>query len=775
MMAYVLYRFQVTAVYSSHFFDRGDLVTQYNQFRAVFVLLIFWLIYTAGVGSLSLVGAAGPVLQLRSLERIAICFFAGAGVWHVFLLVLGLLGLYQKGLMLAVVLVVMALSVPHLATCLRELASSLRAQFAWSQGWSLVGLRIVLPFVLVIVGGLFVLVKGLYPAGGHDYYTHYFYYYNSVVRHGSIFPNEVWYHFYYSKGAGLYFLAMLLTDPLAPQLVTTAFIGAGAITVALILRQSAASASLPWIGAILYIALLIYTPGPLENLKHGGWGDLEKLHEPAAVLLLGILWITTRIDAAVPTARRLWLFALVSGVVCLVIITTVMAAVVGGFLVLLMTWALWRKNRPLAMAALLGATAAGLSLMAILVLNYLLTGLPLDQGILLFWPIVDLEKIQTWGVLNELLVLHWALTGYLANKVPLTPEVAFLVFKYLRLEIWWPVLLMGVIGMVYAAQSRRLTAIVGAPDYQATMRSLLILVFAFTVLAVGMGIGRQQPISFYRFSSFMYAPTLCIALICWAALPGWRDLARPAVAISLAGTLVVAAFSAGAVAKWAFKEPITPIIIGHKNSFRNIVVNASHFYSGRFSIKDAYQNQQGWPGRMPWGGLYPAMEQVWKLVGPRTPVYSMHIHSYCMLPDCPVYGFMSTRVTPDMDVVLLGEPHEAIAALKRSGMNFFFFSEELQLYTPLVLSSAFSPRAIDRYLGVKWTDGTSYLLTWRDDATGPIDQQFLDSYAKRAAESPTAVSFPVDEWRKIFAHFRKKGLHPYRLPWCTTCDGMDTD
>src|SRR5262249_40672654 len=139
--------------------------------------------------------------------------------------------------------------------------------------------KVLLVVMLACVVALFIAVKGLYPAGGHDYYTHYFYYYMSVLRHESLLPNEVWYHFYYSKGAGLYFLAMLLSDPLAPQLVTTAFIAAGALTVGVMLERAAPGTLFPWLGASLYIAFLIYTPGPPESLRHGGWGDLEKLHE----------------------------------------------------------------------------------------------------------------------------------------------------------------------------------------------------------------------------------------------------------------------------------------------------------------------------------------------------------------------------------------------------------------------------------------------------------------------------------------------------------------
>ena len=88
--------------------------------------------------------------------------------------------------------------------------------------------------VFAVVAALLLSIKTLYPGGSNDYYNHYFYYYVDVIRNGSLMPNEAWYHFFYSKGLGLYFLGMLLSDPLAPQLVTGIFTFAAALAVWLI-------------------------------------------------------------------------------------------------------------------------------------------------------------------------------------------------------------------------------------------------------------------------------------------------------------------------------------------------------------------------------------------------------------------------------------------------------------------------------------------------------------------------------------------------------------
>ena len=64
--------------------------------------------------------------------------------------------------------------------------------------------------------------KFLYPNGTGDYFSHYFPYYKEVVRNGNIWPNELWYHFYISKGFGDVFFAIVLSDLLGPQAVSQA-------------------------------------------------------------------------------------------------------------------------------------------------------------------------------------------------------------------------------------------------------------------------------------------------------------------------------------------------------------------------------------------------------------------------------------------------------------------------------------------------------------------------------------------------------------------------
>jgi hypothetical protein len=138
--------------------------------------------------------------RLTSLENLGLCFFAGTGVWHVGMLALGYANLYTLPAAIVVSVPAVALGFFDLKAFLRRARSSVPDpnDFVTTRFW----LTSFLTACCLAAAIVLLAVKGLYPAGGHDYYTHYFYYYQSVIERQGL-PNEVWYHYYYSKGAGL--------------------------------------------------------------------------------------------------------------------------------------------------------------------------------------------------------------------------------------------------------------------------------------------------------------------------------------------------------------------------------------------------------------------------------------------------------------------------------------------------------------------------------------------------------------------------------------------
>jgi len=752
--------FAYVDVYHHHFFDHGWIVTYYNLCRVLYIAWLSWFIYYPGAALLAAIGGKQFLPSMPTADRYVAGFLTGAGLWHAVLFIIGLAGGYHRSVALVLVAIVVVASVPHLLYCLNETAAHLRARRSTLSDAPTPSLLTV--FLLAISAAMFIAVKGLYPAGGHDYYTHYFYYYLSVIKHGSILPNEFWYHFYYSKGAGLYFFSMLLTDPLAPQLVTTAFIGCGALALFTLLRRAAPGSIVPWLGATLYLAFLIYTPGPDANRNQGGWGDLEKLHELSAVLALGTIWICSRSGFGVGRERWAWYVALALVIFAAVLITTFMAVMLSTFFGMLLLLGIFRRSRQQATMGLGGICLTSTFLLFVLTLNYSLTGIPSDQLLLQSWDWINLQKATRWGVLDDVLMLHYGQTGMVANQPALSRAILPLIFHCLRLDLWWPLALLGGIGALGWLFRRRANVQPELPRYAQVAWPLFLFVIGFCLICLVLGEARQQSISFYRMSSFTYGPVLCLVLLLCALLPRCGRWPELFLVLGLICALV----------DWPVLGMMCPpvrttrgyrYLEARQGDLHAILANAKRFAQGRFSLRDAYQNQQGWPGRMPWGGIYPAMEKVREVVGPGTPIWTLHTHSYCMLPDADLRTIVAAR--SPFSVLLFGTPAEGRRSLEEEGINYFFVSKELQLSSYLPVTPLFAPDTISEHLGVRWTDGTSYLLTWTGPETHPLDAAFLDRYAEQVRECPAVQSFPLQDMRRVYAYLQEHGLKPFRLPW----------
>lgn len=707
--------------YHNYFFVTGSPVIFYHLARFLFIFFQMWLFYTAGNLFLRFCNK-GNISY--TLSNNLLSFFSGVGLWHIVLLFMGLNGFYTSPIMIVLTCSIFLLSIANLDQSIKAFKRS--ANINW-QGCLIVALPL----------SFFLITKGFFPAGGHDYYTHYFQFYKKVIASGSTAPNEVWYHFYYSKGAGLFFLAMLLTDPLGPQLATTAMILGGCGVIYSILKSLNHSRLFPWIGMALYITFLIYTPGPIENLNQGGWGDMEKPHEPTAVLVLSLIWLT--IGLYKNEMIKPWGMTLLLTVSAAILITPVIVAFIAGYLFLALCY-FWIKQKKEATIWLLSALTISIFWFVFLMaINYFYTGIPIDQGLIAFWPIINLHQIKEWGVMLEVFVLHFNKSELINHQLGFNFSLLGKILTYLRLDIWWPFFSIGLFALIISKlRKKSLTDSISL--YAFSTFIILVIVFSFIL-------GRVQSISFYRFTSFTYAPMLCLSLILISQI-------RNRIFSAL---LLICAFLISLNATMQD---------GH---FRQILKNGAKFTIGRYSIADAYRHQEGWPGRMPWGGIYPAAEVVWSQLAPNTRIWSMNVHSYCMLPDCQMESYMSYRFTSHPEIVYFADPEKAKLVLKEENLNYFFIANSLQLTDPLPLSPLFSPKHISQHLGIAWTDGDNTLLTWKENASSPIDSLWLDRYNRQIKSSPVVKSFPYSAMKAVLnkAQLNEK-LKASEIPWNPT-------
>ena len=77
-----------------------------------------------------------------------------------------------------------------------------------------------------------------------------------------------------------------------------------------------------------------------------------------------------------------------------------------------------------------------------------------------------------------------------------------------------------------------------------------------------------------------------------------------------------------------------------------------------------------------WSAIYSGARGAYGVVGPGTPIWSLHIHTYCMLPDCLVESFPSFLMTHHWDRVMFGTPDEARKTLHAAHLDYFLFTRE---------------------------------------------------------------------------------------------------
>jgi hypothetical protein len=572
-------------------------------------------------------------------------------------------------------------------------------------------------------------VKGLYPDGGHDYYTHYFYYFEAVIENHGLWPNNVWYHYYYDKGAGLYFLGILLTDPLAPQLVTFTFFTAAASALYLTLRKTAPGTLWALIGLIQFISIYIYTPGSaLIYSVNGGWGEFEKTHEIIAALVIATFWMTVETLSSAGKERRLWLIGASAAIISAVIVNITIGAFFGGlFALLALFYVILRRFEQLATCIVLG-TAAALPLIATLILNQITTGLAEDQGILLFWRFANIGKLAQWGALPLVVELVRDRQAMVSGSFPFMSRdsIVFLI-RSSRLDIVWPMFVGGVVVTMPSLLRRRWNETILTP-----LAVLVAVVLTFAIIALAEG--RFQQVSFYRYASFSTALAIVGGIIAW-------NLANPGDLCSKVARSRALAVVAMIVCAFAYAHP--PAML-------RVTVNAMQFAIGAHSIDTAYQRENS----LPPSAIYSGARGAYVAIGPGVPIWALFNHAYCMLPRCLIEEYPGFILAHDWYHVMYGTPQQAKVALQAASQNYFLFTREDSISDPLPLSPLFTPDNIASYLGIRWTDGTTTLLTWLGPDVKPLSAAWVAAY--RSAVKQSKIAYPYEEMKNILTHVDAK-------------------
>jgi hypothetical protein len=102
----------------------------------------------------------------------------------------------------------------------------------------------------------------------------------------------------------------------------------------------------------------------------------------------------------------------------------------------------------------------------------------------------------------------------------------------------------------------------------------------------------------------------------------------------------------------------------------------------------------------------------------------------------------SFRMSPRSLDILFGPPDQAKAIFQQEGLNYFLIEMDDTLHEKLMCTALFSPDQIKDHLGIKWTDGTHYLLTWLNPGIEPLTGEWIEAYRQKAAGA-SCGGFPI--------------------------------
>jgi hypothetical protein len=714
--------------YEKHFFDTGAIVFADNVVRIVFVGIFSWLIYAPGAAIAAVVTTPGQRAALSPAERAVLGFGIGVGIWHVLMLILGVLDLYYRAVLAGLCLVVLIASSRHFAhvavagcRALADRFIALRRRRASPQEIGAI--------LIVVVAAWLLLRRGLFPGGGGDYYTHYFYYFLEVLKNHGLAPNDAWYHYYYSKGCGLAFLGMLLTDPEAPALTTFISVIFAAVAIATLAARMAPGSLWPAAGALIYLLYYLLTFNGI------GGNEFQKDHEEVAALVVLTAWALCMERCAPPLPFR---FMAAASAIAAAIVTQAVGVLLGAFVGLLCAWAVLQRRWREMWAYGVIAAAIAVAVLAMFVLSYVQTGLASDQALDLMLRFADVGRLDRWGVIPQVIAVAWIRDNYLA----LVPPFGWGDFKqlsqFLRLRGLWPFLIGPIIAATIVHVTDRLarckrprrgeqTEAAFAGATAATLAALLLFFIAIALL-----VGRAQSISFERLSTFFVPLLVLFAIACSAWLLNGKLQSRgdPWTWTVLPAVLLVAVLAA-----WQGKDHWSRRVPAE-------TANVLRFFFGRFSLADAYAHADS---GYPFGAINPDALQAARQLPYGTPIWSTNVDSYCMVPGCLIESSVSFKMSGRLDEILGGSPELAKQRLQEAGLNYFLFMKDYRIIDMLPFSKLFAPETIGRYLGVKWSDGSTFLLTWIGPDTTPIGSDFLEAYERRRAAPDALQWFRFDE------------------------------
>jgi hypothetical protein len=680
---------------------QGLSVIFYSILRTLSAVGIFLCITSTGALFLGLVDRTE--ITFDPFSRLLCSFGIGAALLAFLFFGIGLLGLLYTATALVITVPLIAatpfLLKPLLRSCFESIKETFNAYRTFKK-WA-VGAVVLLNLACAIY---LLALRVLFPSEiDGDVWEHYLHYFNEVANSThSVWPGEIWYQFFISKGATLQILAVLLGDILAPQLVSWCFI----VFIALIayeisyrLTGKGAWSLLSSLSVLQLACILQATPNFL------------KPHAVLAALIIFLCWCIIRLVQSPSTLDRSFLLGgiFVAAYMGVYIPVAGFIFFAGGFTVLFIIWIVRRTIKSvlnivfIIIAALVGTSAT-------LLFNYSITGMALDTPVKFFWDHADQARFSSlW---DPFIIRYWFL-GIGAVEAT-TPSIGQMMninlgwftdlvrSKYLDVypRLWGGLALVSVLTLVFRRHQEKNIA----PANPRPLSAILLVSLLIGYLApANLFPGSDSIYRLYAFAGFL----AIILSTAFAILLSGPILANrvldPLALIAIAGAITWSMLS---------KLPFE----------RNL--NAYDYLTGKlttgqvFTLNDKYSDLPG--------GFQNFMAAKRAATGGGKIVYLGYSPSPgYLLPSPALITEPSYAFGSYYGEILYGAPYKAEAAFRSLGVEYFLINMRSRLFLGIPYSPLFDTRTIRDHFELKWNNNEFFLLTWKGKGGQPLPDDFL--------------------------------------------------
>lgn len=661
----------------------GPFVVIYSACRVVLALNLLLISCTVGAWLLRRLAPDLPAAAGGVGPAFVLSFFCGATLYALAVTALGAVGLIGLPAALAVTVPVAACAprvglemAGHVRARVRSAMGALRGLQAWVFG--------LLLWCTAVSALLLLATRGLYPGQtADDVWRHYLHYYREVLATGSLAPNELWYHFHLSKGAGLFFLLGSLSDTLAPQLVTWSFLAVSGLIVYLILRRLTGDPG--W--ALLGTTILFTTYR----------GDFFKHHDVLTGYLALFLWASIELPECPGQQRRTFLAVAALSAFYVGFYQPMGAVIVGAFWVALtLLYAAVPAWRGRATAIVILLVCLGTGVAVALVCNYAVTGLAELVPFGFFWSFADRERVvDSSGVAGIAYLLYTESDRFRLAM----PAQAWLTqaLRYHHLRVLFPPAMAGVAalaGLLFLVRRHRVPEGILRPC--AVVAALCLPVLGFAVAIRNPSLARL-----YAFTTAVGTIVLVIlyrsvlqALTTGGIRAGAESTAKGFLAVYAVGQM----FWYGEEIWGVRMETVGAYLVGHM-SVAQALDETDRLFDAKVDLATVAALRLRMPSQAP-------IVDLGHNPGPGA-----------TLPGAGLIDEINHSLGQEHAEAVFGTPSQARQILERHGWDYFLYDLRNAAVSSLIYGELFSPGEFDGNFRVVFQQGDTYLLTWRGTNT----------------------------------------------------------